>query len=55
MNSSDNKCSDFSEKEGGEEGWKSDEEEPITSLLLPFLRLAEVSWNRAGEAKLCRV
>lgn len=53
--SSDNECSDSSEEEGGEEGWESDEEEPITSPSLPSLRPAELSWNRAGKAKLRRV
>ena len=52
MDSSDNECSDSSEEEGGEEGWESDEEEPIISPSLPSLRPAELSWNRAGEAKL---
>lgn len=49
---SDNGCSDFSEEEEGDERGESDEDEPIASPSLPALRPAELSWNRAGEAKL---
>ena len=50
--SSDNGYSDFSEEEEGDEGGKSDEDEPIASPSLPASRPAELSWNKAGEAKL---
>ena len=50
--SSDNGCSDFSEEEEGDEGGESDEDAPIASPSLPASRPAELSWNKAGEAKL---
>ena len=54
LDSSDNGCSDFSEQEEGDEEGESNEDKSIALPSLLALRPAELSWNKAGKAKLHR-